>query len=131
MLPDPITVPGLPANNNTYSQAVRLNDLVFVSGQLGVKPGTKELAGPGISEQTRQALDNIARILDAAGSSLGQVAKVNIFITDFTLLGAMNAVYAGYFPHRPAKTTVEIARLDLDALIEIEVISSCRPTAIP
>ncbi|MBL8293823.1 MAG: RidA family protein [Bryobacterales bacterium] len=131
MLPDPISVPGLPANNNTYSQAVRLNDLVFVSGQLGVRPGTKELAGPGIPEQTRQALDNIARILDAAGSSMGQVAKVNIFITDFTLLAEMNAVYAGYFPHRPAKTTVEIARLDLDALIEIEVISSCRPTAIP
>jgi len=122
MLPDPITVPGLPANNNTYSQAVRLNDLVFVSGQLGVKPGTCELAGPGITEQTRQALDNIARILDSAGSLLGQVAKVNIFITDFTLLGEMNAVYAGHFPHRPAKTTVEIARLDLDALIEIEVI---------
>ena len=131
MHPDPIAVAALPPNNETYSQAVRLNGLLFVSGQLGVKPGTRELAGPGIAEQTRQALENIALILETAGSSLAQVAKVNIFITGFTLLPAMNEVYATYFPHRPAKTTVEIARLDLDALIEIEVISSCRPTANP
>lgn len=124
MLPERIEVPGLPPNNSTYSQANRLGNLIFVSGQLGVKPGTKELVGPDISSQTRQALENIRTILEAAGSSLSQVGKVNIFITDFSLLGAMNQVYAQYFPHRPAKTTVEITRLDLGALIEIEVVAA-------
>ena len=119
----PIDVPLLPANNATYSQAVRLGDLVFVSGQLGVDPSSRELVDGGIQEQTRQAINNVATILAAAGSSLDRVAKVSIFLTDFALLGAMNEVYAVRFPHRPAKTTVEIARLDKDALIEIEVIA--------
>ena len=120
----PIDVPLLPANNATYSQAVRLGNLVFVSGQLGVDPSSRELVEGGIQEQTRQAIDNVATILAAAGSSLDRVAKVSIFLTDFAWLRAMNEVYAVRFSHRPAKTTVEIARLDKDALIEIEVIAS-------
>ena len=120
----PVDVPLLPANNATYSQAVRLGDLVFVSGQLGVDPSRRELVEGGIQEQTRQAIDNVATILAAAGSSLDRVAKVTIFLTDFVWLRAMNEVYATRFPHRPAKTTVEIVRLDKDALIEIEVIAS-------
>ena len=119
----PIDVPLLPANNATYSQAVRLGDLIFVSGQLGVDPSSRELVDGGIQEQTRQAIDNVATILAAAGSSLDRVAKVSIFLTDFAWLRAMNEVYAVRFPHCPAKTTVEIARLDKDALIEIEVIA--------
>ena len=119
----PIDVPLLPANNATYSQAVRLGDLVFVSGQLGVDPSSRELVDGGIQEQTRQAIDNVATILAAAGSSLDRVAKVTIFLTDFVWLRAMNEVYATRFPHRPAKTTVEIVRLDKDALVEIEVIA--------
>ena len=122
-MPEAIEVAALPPNNDTYSQAVRLNGLLFVSGQLGVDPATRTLAPGGIREQTRQALENIATVLAAAGSGLSRVAKVNIFLTDFGLLGEMNEVYRGYFPHRPAKTTVEIARLDKDALIEIEVIA--------
>jgi 2-iminobutanoate/2-iminopropanoate deaminase len=123
MHPTPIEVPGLPPNNATYSQAVRLGDLVFVSGQLGVDPATRALVPGGIREQTRQAIDNIEAILTAAGSGLGRVAKVNIFLTDFSLLQEMNEVYAARLTGRPAKTTVEIARLDKDALIEIEVIA--------
>ena len=119
----PIDVPQLPPNNATYSQAMRVGDLIFVSGQLGVDPATKQLAD-GIQHQTRQAIDNVATILAAAGSSLDRVAKVNIFITDFAWLPAMNEVYATRFPQRPAKTTVEIVRLDKDALIEIEVIAA-------
>ena len=119
----PIDVPLLPANNATYSQAVRLGNLVFVSGQLGVDPSSRELVDGGIQEQTRQAIDNVATILAAAGSSLERVAKVTIFLTDFVWLRAVNEVYATRFPHRPAKTTVEIVRLDKDALIEIEVIA--------
>ncbi len=121
--PIPITCPDLPANNNTYSQAVRLGDLVFVSGQLGVDPSTRELVAGGIPEQTRQAIENVSTVLQSAGTALDKVAKVNIFITDFSLLPAMNEVYAKYFPHRPAKTTVEISRLDKGALIEVEVIA--------
>jgi 2-iminobutanoate/2-iminopropanoate deaminase len=120
----PIDVPGLPPNNATYSQGVRLGDLLFVSGQLGVDPATRALVPGGIREQTRQAIDNIDAILKAAGSGLDRVAKVNIFLTDFSVLPEMNEVYATRFPGRPAKTTVEIARLDKDALIEIEAVAS-------
>ena len=119
----PIDVAQLPPNNATYSQAVRLGDLIFVSGQLGVDPVTRRLVEGGIQQQTSQAIDNVATILAAAGSSLDRVAKVNIFLIDFAWLPAMNEIYAQRFPHRPAKTTVEIARLDQDALIEIEVIA--------
>jgi 2-iminobutanoate/2-iminopropanoate deaminase len=123
MHPMPIDVPGLPANNPTYSQAARLGDVLFVSGQLGVDPATRALVPGGIREQTRQAIDNLEVILSAAGSGLDRVAKVNIFLTDFSLLPQMNEVYARRFTHRPAKTTVEIARLDKGALIEIEAIA--------
>ncbi|HUQ95557.1 MAG TPA: Rid family detoxifying hydrolase [Bryobacteraceae bacterium] len=121
----PVTydIPALPPNNNTYSQAVLLGDLLFLSGQLGMDPVSRTLVKGGIQAQTRQALDNIRIVLEAAGSRLDHVGKVNIFLTDFSLLGLMNEVYAQYFPHRPAKTTVEIARLDKDALIEIEVVA--------
>jgi 2-iminobutanoate/2-iminopropanoate deaminase len=120
----PVEVPELPPNNGTYSQAVRVGDLVFVSGQLGVDPATRQLVAGGIAEQTAQAIDNVATVLAAAGIGLERVAKVTIFLTDFALLPAMNEVYAGRFPHRPAKSSVEIARLDKDALIEIEVIAA-------
>ncbi|MBM3737305.1 MAG: RidA family protein [Acidobacteria bacterium] len=120
--PEPLPVPGVPTNNDTYSQVVRLGDLVFVSGQLGLDPSTGQPL-EGIQAQTRKALDNVAAALAAAGSGLDRVAKVNIFITDFSLLGEMNLVYRTYFPHRPAKTTVEISRLDRGALIEIEAVA--------
>lgn len=124
-IPQPVPTPEVPPNNHTYSQAVRLGDLVFLSGQLGADPATGAIAD-GITAQTRQALDNVASVLSAAGSGLDLVAKVNIFITDFSLLGDMNLVYQTYFPHRPAKTTVEISRLDKGALIEIEVVAAQR-----
>lgn len=118
-----IEVPGLPANNTTYSQAVRMGGLIYVSGQLGMVPGEGRLAEGGIAAQTKQAIENMGRILEAAGSSLERVGKVNIYITDFGLLAEMNVVFAQYFPQRPAKTTVEITALDRGALIEIEAIA--------
>jgi len=121
--PEPVEVTEVPPNNRTYSQAVRLGDVIYLSGQLGIDPATGGLASE-MREQTRQALENVKAVLAAAGSSLDRVAKVNIFITDFTQLSVMNEVYAQYFPHRPAKTTVEIARLDRNALIEIEVVAA-------
>jgi 2-iminobutanoate/2-iminopropanoate deaminase len=100
-----------------------MGDFVFVSGQLGIDPVTRELVGGGIQAETRQAIDNIATVLAAAGSALDRVAKVTIFLTDFSLLGQMNEVYARRFVQRPAKTAVEINRLDKGAIIEIEVIA--------
>lgn len=119
-----ISVPQLPPNNDTYSQAVRLGEVIYVSGQLGVRPDGA--LADGLAAQTRQAIENIAMVLAAAGSEIPLVAKVNIFVTDFSRLGEMNEVYREYFTHCPAKTTVEIARLDRNALIEIEVIASAR-----
>lgn len=122
MTPESIPVEAAPPQNDTYSQAVRLGDLIFVSGQLGVRPdGTLP---DTFTSQVRQALDNVATVLEAAGSSLSLVAKVNIYVTDFSKLREMNDVYPQYFPHRPAKTTVEIARLDKGAQIEVEVVAA-------
>jgi len=122
LTPQPFKTDAAPPLNSTYSQAVRLGDLIYLSGQLGVRPdGTLPAEFP---EQVRQALDNVATVLEAAGSSLSLVAKVNIYITDFSLLSQMNAVYPNYFPHRPAKTTVQIVRLDRGAQIEIEVVAA-------
>ena len=123
MTPTSIEVPLLPPNNPTYSQAMRMGGLLFVSGQLGVHPSTRDLVPGGIQAETRQAIENIETILKAAGSGLPFVAKVTIFITDFSLLGEMNQVYSTLLLHRPAKTTVEIGRLDKNALIEIDVIA--------
>jgi 2-iminobutanoate/2-iminopropanoate deaminase len=121
-IPQPIAVTAAPPQNDTYSQAVRLGDIIYVSGQLGVRPdGTIPDTFQG---QVKQALDNVATVLDAAGSSLSLVAKVNIYITDFSRLQEMNEVYPKYFPHRPTKTTVEITRLDKGAQIEVEVVAA-------
>ncbi len=120
--PQPITVTAAPPQNDTYSQAVRLGDLIYLSGQLGVAPDGALPAS--FSDQVRQALENVSTVLQAAGSSLALVAKVNIYVTDFSRLSEMNAVYPRYFPHRPAKTTVEIARLDKGAQIEVEVVAA-------
>jgi len=120
--PQPIAVPATPPQNDTYSQAVRLGDVVYLSGQLGARPdGTMPEA---FRDQVKQALDNVATVLKAAGSSLELVAKVNIYVTDFSRLREMNEVYRDYFPHRPAKTTVEIVRLDKGAMIEVEVVAA-------
>ncbi len=124
MKPEPVGVPGMPPNNDTYSQAVQLGELIFVSGQLG--RGAGGVLPPDLRQQTRQAIENIEAILRAAGSGLDQVAKVNIYLTDFSRLAEMNEVYRVYFPHRPAKTSVEVTRLDQGALIEIEVVAHRR-----
>jgi len=112
-----------PAAIGPYSQAVRAGNLIFTAGQLGIDPGTGKLA-EGIEAQTRQALRNIAAILEAAGSSLSQVVKTTVFLKDLADFQAMNAVYAEYFSQSPpARSTVQAARLPKDALVEIEAIA--------
>jgi len=113
MSPEIIKVEHVTPQNDTYSQAVRLGDVIYISGQLGVRrDGTLP---ESFQAQVRQALENVRTVLRAAGSDLSLVAKVNIYVTDFGKLREMNEVYPEYFPHRPAKTTVEIARLDKGA----------------
>ena len=120
--PVPLTIPGLPPANPTYSQATVLGNLVFVSGMLGIDPLTNRLAGDDMRSQTRQALLNIERILKEAGSGLYRVARCNLYLTDYGRLAEANEVYAEFFStHKPAKTGVGVSELWAGALIEIEV----------
>ena len=126
-IPKPIDVPAAPPQNDTYSQAMRIGDLIFVSGQLGMRPeGTLPDA---FGDQVRQAIHNVATMLEAVNSALELMAKVNVYVTDFSRLPEMNRVYSEFFGHRPAKTTVEVGRLDKEAQIEIEVVAGVRATA--
>lgn len=107
-----------------YSQAVRADELVFTAGQVGLLPGTKNLAGPDVESQTRQALQNLEAILQAAGSCLSHAVKVTVFLTDIDEFPAMNAVYADFFSEAPpARTTVQAAALPLGAKVEIDIVA--------
>ncbi len=120
--PVPLSIPGLPPANSTYSQATVFDRFVFVSGQLGIDPLTNRLAGDDMRSQTRQALVNIERILKEAGSGLDRVARCNLYLADYNRLGEANEVYHEFFPdHKPAKTGVGVSQLWAGALIEIEV----------
>jgi 2-iminobutanoate/2-iminopropanoate deaminase len=102
-----------------------LGNLVFVSGQAGRDPATGRLAGPGVEAQTEQVLNNIAAILEAAGSGLPYVLRCGVFLVDITEFPRMNEVYARMFgAHRPARTTVEVAGLPGEGLrVEIDAIA--------
>jgi len=110
-----------------YSQAVRAGDLVFTAGQLGLVPGTKELAGLDIESQTRQALQNLDAILQAAGSCLAHAVKATVFLADITEFAAMNTVYAEFFSEvPPARAAVQVAALPLGAKVMIDIVAlSC------
>jgi 2-iminobutanoate/2-iminopropanoate deaminase len=107
-----------------YSQAVRANGFIFISGQGAIDPATGALVAGGIAEQTARALDNLKAIVEAGGSSLDHAVKVTVFLKDMNDFAAMNEVYALYFPkNKPARTTVEVARLPLDLRVEIDLIA--------
>ena len=107
-----------------YSQAVRANGFIYISGQGAIDPATGALVAGGIAEQTARALDNLKAIVEAAGSSLDHAVKVTVFLKDMNDFAAMNEVYARYFPkNKPARTTVEVARLPLDLRVEIDLIA--------
>ncbi len=113
-----------PFRGAPYSQAIRFGDLVFVSGQIAIDPATNELVAGGIAEQTEQALANVRAILEHAGSYLGNVLSVTIFLIDFGDFGAMNEVYARHMGDIfPARATVQVAALPSGARIEIAVIA--------
>jgi len=108
------------------SPAVKIGNLIYTSGQVGVDPKTEKLAGPGIEEQTRQVLDNIKMLLEAAGSSMDKVIKCLVFITDMQYFQAMNEVYKTYFPSSPpARSCVGVSALARpELLVEIEAIAT-------
>lgn len=107
-----------------YSQAIVAGELIFCSGQVPIDPNTGELVPGGIEEQTHRALRNLKAVLEAAGSGLDRVLKTTVFLQNMGDFAAMNAVYATYFPHDPpARSTVEVAKLPRNALVEIECIA--------
>lgn len=119
-----IQTPKAPAAIGPYSQAVLAGDTLYISGQIPFEPKTMTLISEDIQEQTRQCLENLKAIVEAAGLSMNQIVKVGIFITnmdDFTLI---NEVYAEYFTtHQPARSTIQVARLPRDVQIEIDAIA--------
>lgn len=107
-----------------YSVAVQLGDLVFASGQAGLDPVTGNLVEGGIERETRQTLTNLRNVLEASGSSLGNVVKTTVFLTDMNNFARMNAIYAEFFPeNHPARSTVGVAALPKGAAVEIECIA--------
>ncbi len=107
-----------------FPSAVRAGDTIYVSGNIGNKPGTYDLVAGGIGPQTRQRLENMKGAVELAGSSLGRVLKCTCFIADMADFAAMNEVYAEFFDaHLPARSTVAVKGLAFDAIVEIECIA--------
>ena len=113
-----------PAAIGPYAQAITAGDLVFCSGQIPLDPATNQLVEGGIDIQTRRVLDNLAAVLQAAGSSLDQVVKTTIFLADMDDFGTVNTIYGEYFASEPpARATVQVARLPRDVRVEVEAIA--------
>ena len=107
-----------------YSQAVKTNGFVFVSGQVALDPATGEFVGTEVREQTARVMENLKAILEAAGVSFTHVVKTTVYLKDMNDFTAMNEVYARYFTAAPpARSTVQAARLPKDALVEIDVVA--------
>lgn len=107
-----------------YSQGVKANGMLFVSGQLPLDPATGAFPGSDIASQTRQSLTNVKHIVEAAGMTLADVVRVGVFLKDMNDFAAMNEVYGQFFTSDcPARAAVEVARLPKDALVEIECVA--------
>jgi len=110
-----------------YSVGIVHGDLVFASGMLGLDPQTGELAPGGVEAETRQSLNNLAAIVEAAGSSMSLVVKTTVFLRDMADFAKMNAVYAGFFRSEPpARSTVQVAALPKGGAVEIEAVAALR-----
>ena len=121
-----IATPKAPAAIGPYSQAIRIGDFIYTSGQVALDPATGQIVPGAIAEQTTQVLENLKAVLEAAGATLANVVKTVVFLKDMNDFAAMNAIYGKYLAPEgtvaPARSTVEVARLPKDALVEIEVI---------
>ena len=115
---------GAPEAIGPYSQAVAVGDLVFCAAQIPLVPGTKELRNATIEEATAQTLQNLRAVLASAGCHPSDVVKTTVYLTDLADFAGMNAAYAQFFgDHRPARATVQVARLPMGARIEVECIA--------
>jgi 2-iminobutanoate/2-iminopropanoate deaminase len=107
-----------------YSQAIKANGFIFASGQIPLDPATMRIVEGGIEEQTGRVLENLKAVLEAAGSSLDRVVKTTVYLADMGEFAAMNEIYAKYFgATKPARATVQVARLPRDVKVEIDVVA--------
>ncbi len=119
-----ISTKNAPAAIGPYSQAVRIGDFIYTAGQIALVPETGKLIEGGIEEQTGQVMQNLARILEAAGSSLANIVKTTIFVTNLDDFATINQVYGSFFTDKPpARSTVQVVALPLGAKVEIEAIA--------
>ncbi len=122
-----ISTPNAPAAIGPYNQAIRFGQFVFTSGQIALDPATGELVGADVQTQTHRVFQNLQAVLNSAGTSLTKVVKTTVYLTSMSNFQAMNAVYASYFDGSdvmlPARTTVAVAELPRNALVEIECIA--------
>ena len=120
----PVSTPEAPPAIGPYSQAFRAGDTLYLAGQLGLDPATRELVAGGIEAETRRALENLKAVLAAAGFSLREVVQAQVFLADLADFAAMNEVYATYFPEEPpARATVQVAALPRGARVEIALVA--------
>ena len=119
-----VSSPDAPKAIGPYSQAIRTGNTVYCSGQIGLVPATGLLAGDDIASQTHQALKNLAAVLKEAKSDMWYVVKVTIYLKDMNDYAKVNDIYKDYFPGtKPARATIQVARLPKDALIEIDCVA--------
>lgn len=119
-----ISTENAPGAIGPYSQAIKANGMLFCSGQIPIDPGTGEFVSGGVAEQTEQVFKNLIAVLEAGGSSLENVVKTTVFLADMGEFAVMNEVYGRYFDsNKPARATVQAARLPRDAKIEIDCIA--------
>ena len=112
-----------PAAIGPYSQAITTGGLVYTSGQIPIDPASGSIAANDIAGQARQAIQNLAAVLEAAGSGLDKVVKTTCFLTDMNDFAVFNEIYAELFPGKPARSCVEVAKLPKGALVEIEAVA--------
>lgn len=119
-----IQTPDAPEAIGPYSQAMTLGELVFTAGQIPLDPTTMKLVAGDVSAQTERVMKNLAAILEEAGASLGSILKTTVYLSDMNDFMAMNEVYGRHLgDHRPARSTVEVARLPKDVKVEIDAIA--------
>jgi 2-iminobutanoate/2-iminopropanoate deaminase len=124
MAADYIATPNAPKAIGPYTQAVKANGFIFVSGQIPLDPATGQIVGASIEQQTERVLQNVKGIVEAAGSSMGKVVKTTVFLKDIQEFQRMNEVYAKFFPSNPpARATVEVANLPKGVRVEIDAIA--------
>ncbi len=121
---DIVSTKDAPQAIGPYSQAIKANGFIFTSGQIAIDPATQQVVAGDVAAQTERVLRNLSEILEAAGSGLGKVVRSTVFLKNMNDFAAMNQVYGKYFSSAPpARSTVEVARLPKDALVEIDVIA--------